>query len=65
MQAIVPAILADRIVCLTPLSADADERNLFSETKALRTNSCASLGGFRRSNIVKRCRLIPLCLCVR
>jgi hypothetical protein len=27
MQAIVPAILADTIVCLTPLSADAAERN--------------------------------------
>ena len=35
MQAIVPAILADRIVCLTPLSAVAGERNVFSETKAL------------------------------
>jgi hypothetical protein len=35
MQAIMPAILADRIVCLIPLSAVAGERNAFSETKAL------------------------------
>jgi len=35
MQAIVPAILADRIACLTPLSAVAGERNAFSETNAL------------------------------
>src|SRR5213078_1462260 len=30
-QAIVPAIPADRIVCLTPLSADAEERNRFQK----------------------------------
>jgi hypothetical protein len=44
MQAIVPAILADRIVCLTPLSAVAGERNAFSETKAL-----APVSAFTRS----------------
>jgi len=37
MQAIVPAILADRIVCLTPVSADAEERNpLFKNQGARR-----------------------------